>query len=175
MTDPAPEPRPDPRPRPRWGEYADVPPAPPAPQYPPPSIPEPEPQPTAPKRRTGDMVVTTALLLIGVYDVVAQWPFYTSLGAGLRQAYELQGLGEFTSIGLADSIGSTLNIVRGALLVIAIVWALVRIGRGQRAFWVPLAAGVLAAIIVTVALFAIIFQDPALAEYVQQQSGTSGG
>ncbi|MDZ4044308.1 MAG: DUF6264 family protein, partial [Rhodoglobus sp.] len=79
MTDPAPEPRPDPRPRPRWGEYADVPPAPPAPQYPPPSIPEPEPQPTAPKRRTGDMVVTTALLLIGVYDVVAQWPFYTSL------------------------------------------------------------------------------------------------
>lgn len=164
MTDPAP----DPRPQPRWGQYADVPP--PAPQYPPPSIPEPPPAP----RLTGDVVLATLLLLIGVYDVVAQWPLYTSLGSALREAYELQGFGEFTSIALADSLGTILNVVRAGLLVVAIVWSLVRIARHRRAFWVPLGAGVLAAVIAVGFLFAIMLQDPALMEYVQQSTPTGG-
>lgn len=161
MTDPAP----DPRPQPRWGQYADVPP--PAPQYPPPSIPEPAPAP----RRTGDILLTTMLLLVGVYDVVAQWPLYASLGSALRQAYTLQGVGEFTSTALADSLGMMLNIVRTVLLVLAILWALVRIGRGRRAFWVPLSAGVLAGLVVIGFLFAIMLQDPALLEYARRTTG----
>lgn len=160
MTDPTP----DPRPQPRWGQYADVPPAPAEPEYPPPSIPEPAPAP----RRTGDIVFTTLLLLIGTYDVVVQWSFYSNLGVAVRDAYELQGFGEFTSLELADSLGAILNIVRVVLLVLAIAWALVRVSRNKRGFWVALGAGVLAALITVGFLFAIMLQDPALMEYVQQ-------
>ncbi|MGX5682537.1 DUF6264 family protein [Schumannella luteola] len=161
MTDSAP----DPRPQPRWGQYADVPP--PAPNYPPPSIPEPP----APPRRTGDIVLTTVLLLVGVYDVVAQWSLYASLGAALKDAYTVQGFGEFTSIELADSMGTVLNVIRAVLLVAAIAWSLVRIGRGQRAYWVPLGAGVLAGLIAIGFMFAIMLQDPALLEYAQRTAG----
>ncbi|WP_369523967.1 DUF6264 family protein [Salinibacterium soli] len=161
------EPTPDPRPQPRWGQYADVPP--PAPQYPPPSIPEPAPEPE--RRRTGDIVLTTVLLLVGVYDVVAQWPLYASLGSALQEAYRVQGIGEFTSIGLADSMGVVLNIVRAGLLAVVVAWSLVRIGRRKRAFWVPLAGGVLAGIVAIGFLFAIILQDPAFLEYAQRTAG----
>lgn len=164
MTDPGSERRPDPRPEPRWGQYAEVPPAPAEPEYPPPSIPEPAPAP----RRTGDIVFTTLLLLIGVYDVVVQWPFYAALGVSIRDAYEQQVFGEFTSIELADSMGATLNLVRAGILVIAIAWALLRISRGKRGFWIALGGGVLAALVAVGFLFAIMFQDPALMEYVRQ-------
>lgn len=172
MTEPNEEPRPDPRPQPRWGQYADVPP--PAPQYPPPSIPEPTPEAAPPQRRTGDVIAATLLLLIGVYDVVVQWPMYERLGASLVEAYKQQGFGEFTSIALADSMGVVINVARVVLLLAAIVWTLVRIQRGQRAFWVPLGAGVVAALVAVGILFSIMLQDPALMEYVRQSTPSVG-
>lgn len=164
----------DDRPKPRWGEYAD-----PAPldSYPPPAAPAaPEPAATtgpAP-HKSRDVIITTALILLGVWDVVAAWSQYQNLGASLRQVFELQGLGEFTSIDYANELGGWINIARAGILVVVIVVSLLLIGRRRLSFWVPLAGAVLAGIVVVALVTAVIVSDPAFAEFLAQ-SGPTGG
>jgi len=172
----------DERPRPKYGEYA---PLPPAGQLPPPvgpplanpgpapRTPQPEEAPVAARsRRTTDIVLTTFLLLVGVYDVVVSSESFTSLGAALATAFEQQGIAGFASQDYADSLGATANVIRAGLLVIAIVCSLLLISQRRLAFWVPLAAGVLAAATVVVCVLLVVIADPGFAAYVGQQ--TSG-
>lgn len=165
------DPRPDPRPAPRWGQYAEVPPPPPplppaVTDLPPPLAPAPP----AP-RLVGDIVITTVLLAIGVYDVVSRWSLNLDLASIIRQVYDLQGIGEFTSVGLAEQVGALTNVVRLAVLVGTIAWALVRINAGKRAFWVPLLGGVLATVTTFVFYLVVVISDPAFLSYVDQVSG----
>lgn len=157
----------DPRPRPRYGEYADVPPVAPPPE---PIAQPPVEAPVARARPAWDLVLTTVLLLWGVIDVVRGFPEFARLGTALAAAYESQGLPEFGSESLADDVGGWLNIVRLVLLIVAIAGALLLISRRKRAFWVPLSAGVLAALVVVIAVMAIVLTDPGFAEYVAQQT-----
>lgn len=178
----------DDRPRPRYGEYA---PLPPAGQLPPPVGPplanssspsqppvEPasleQPQPAGPRaRRTTDIVLTTFLLLVGVYDVVVSSDGFANLGATLAAAFEQQGISGFASQGYADSLGATANVIRIGLLVIAIVCSLLLISQRRLAFWVPLAAGVLAGVTVVVCVLLVVIADPGFAAYVSQQTSGS--
>jgi len=163
----------DDRPKPRWGEYAETP---PAVDYPPPTVPSPaDPPPSSdkpePPRNTRDILITTALLLLGVFDVASMWSTFSALGAQLGPAFEQQGVGEFTSIALANSVGMWLNIARAAILVVTIIVSLILISRGRRAFWVPLVGGVLAAIVLLVLVSYVILNDPAFMQYVGQSRG----
>ncbi|HWR85097.1 MAG TPA: DUF6264 family protein [Rhodoglobus sp.] len=153
----------DPRPRPQYGEYADVPPPPPQP------VPAAEaaPAPTARPRRTWDVILTTALLLWGVADVVTGFPQFARLGALVRQVAEVQGWPALTSTETADQVGATLNVIRLVLLVVAIVVALLLIGRRRLAFWVPLAAGVLAMLVTVIGVVAVLLGDPGFTEFLQ--------
>ncbi len=166
------EPPTDPRPQPRWGQYADVPPA--ASVPPPPAPPAEPPAPEAaapPRRRTLDIALTTGLLILGVLDVVTRWGEYADLAATMRELYRLQGLGEFTAVGLADQVGGIINITRAVVLVATIVVSLVLVQRGTRAFWVPLAGAALAFLITIALLIVVMTNDPALAEYATRLSG----
>jgi hypothetical protein len=156
----------DPRPRPQYGEYADIPPAPPA------ATPEPvvETAVAAPRRRTWDVVLTTALLLWGVVDVVTGFRAYADLGTGLRAAYEMQGIPAFQSEAFADDLGAVLNVVRVVLLIAALVVSLLLLSRHRLAFWAPLGAGVLAALTLMVFVVVIIAGDPGFAQYVAEQT-----
>lgn len=171
----------DDRPKPRWGEYADTP---PKIDYPPPAAPSqagPPPgqqssadagaeKPEAP-RNTRDILITTVLLLLGVFDVASMWSTFSALGSQLGPAFEQQGVGEFTSVALANTVGMWLNVARAAILVVTIVVSLVLISRGRRAFWVPLAGGVLAMIVLLVLVSYVILNDPAFMQYVGQSRG----
>jgi len=171
----------DDRPKPRWGEYSDTP---PSVDYPPPVVPVTPPQgaepgpttPTAPepRRNTRDIILTTAFLLLGVWDVASRWPDYAALGLSLRAAYETQGMGEFTSIELANSVGQWVNIARAVILVITIVISLFLISRGRRAFWVPLAGGVLTMLVVFVLIGYVAISDPAMMEYIDRTRSSGG-
>jgi hypothetical protein len=173
----------DDRPRPKYGEYA---PLPPAGQLPPPVGPPLEnsgPAPRRPRpeevpavarsRRTTDIVLTTFLLLVGVYDVVVSSESFTNLGAALAAAFEQQGIAGFASHDYADSLGTIASLVRVGLLVIAVVCSLLLIGQRRLAFWVPLAAGVLAAVTVVVCVLLVVIADPGFAAYVSQQTSGS--
>jgi len=173
----------DDRPRPKYGEYAPVT---PLSQLPPPAAPAPAVEPTRveavgaeataelearrSRRRTRDIIITTALLLFGVYDVVISLSGFTSLGNSLRAAFEQQGVEGFASAELAAEMGATINVVRVVLLAIAIVVSLLLIARGKLAFWVPLAAGVASAITVIVCVLVVVISDPGFAAYVAEQT-----
>lgn len=159
----------DERPRPKYGEYADIPPTP---------MPTIEPVDavvhTAPPerpRRTWDVVLSTLLLLWGVFDVVTGFSAFANLGATVAATAEQQGIDGFASVGLADEVGSWLNVVRLVILAIAIPGTLLLLGRRRRAFWLPLSAGALAVLVVMACVFVILIGDPGFAAYVAGQTG----
>ena len=170
----------DDRPRPKYGEYAPAGSTPiaPTPATPPAitadtnaieAAPEAAAEPTE-KRRTWDVALTTALILVGVLDVVGSFARFGDLAATLREIYDQQGIGAFTSDQLANDMGLAINVTRLVLLVAGIGFGLWRLGRHRIAFWVPLSAGALAFIVVGVCLLVVVITDPALAEYTMQQS-----
>lgn len=159
----------DPRPRPKYGEYSDVPPVPvpvPDPVISEPAVVAP---PLAP-RRTWDVVLTTMLLLFGVWDVATSFGRFSNLAPFIRDAYEAQGIGIFTSDSLATSMGLVINIGRVILLVVAIIVSLRLISRHRLSFWAPLGAGVAAGLLVVVCLAIVVLGDPALAAYANSQA-----
>ena len=166
----------DDRPRPKYGEYASAGSAPlattPAAAVgtnPVEAVPEAPVERTG-KRRTWDVALTTALILFGVLDVVGSFARFGELGATLRELYDQQGIGAFTSDKLADDMGLAINVARVVLLIAGIGFGLWRLGRRRIAFWVPLSAGALAFIVVGVCLLVVVITDPALADYAMQQS-----
>lgn len=158
----------DERPRPRYGEYADVPPV-IVPQPMPEVVPETVVSPVI-RRRTWDVVLSSALLLWGVFDVVTGFAVFGDLGSALLAASEQQGIDGFTSVEVADEVGGWLNIVRVVLLAIAIAATLFRLSRNRIAFWVPLTAGVVAALLVVACVMVIFFTDPGFGQYVVEQT-----
>ena len=187
----------DDRPRPKYGEYAPIGSVPPTAATAPPIAETAHAAPAAPaattdpvaatapikpavsapdarpaKRRTWDVALTTALILVGVFDVVGSFSRFGALAATLRELYVQQGLGTFTSDGLANDMGLALNVTRVVMLVAAIGFGLWRLGHQKIAFWVPLAAGALAFLVVVVCLLVVVVTDPALAEYAMRQSTT---
>ncbi len=171
--DQGPDPRTDPRPEPRWGQYSDAPPplvapaadlAPTGPHRP--AERSAQSQHPAP-RRTGDIVLTVFLLGIGLIDVVLRFGQFESFAVIFHEAYAQMGYGEFTSDAAANAMGTVQNVARVIILLVAIGLSVRLIAQGKRAFWVPLAAGVVAAIVLTLGFFVVVIGDPALAQYAQ--------
>jgi hypothetical protein len=155
----------DDRPQPKYGQYAPL------------TTPAPAPQPPAPigvarPPRTWDLLLTTALLLFGVYDVVTGFDKFSNLADALRSVYTAQGYGTFTSDDLASSMGLAINVVRIVTLAAAVLVSLLLIRAGRRAFWVPLAGATFAGLFMIIGLFVVILGDPAFAQYVASQTAT---
>ena len=167
---PPPEPVPDSRPRPRYGEYADP------SRLPPPvvaapvaSVAPPAPAAAAPTerpRRTWDVVLTTALLALAVYDVIGGFSTFANLTPAIQAMFDQTGVGEFTATAVAQQWGFIANAARIAILVIVILVSLLLVARGRLAFWVPLAGGALAVIVAVICIAVIIVSDPAYLAYL---------
>jgi hypothetical protein len=180
----------DERPRPKYGEYAPIDAAAqpdavatqPAPVEPRaadiPAVTSPEPSQAidgtdaaaAPRHphRTWDVVLTTALLLMGVYSVVTSADDFLHLGPLLSQLYATQGIGEYTSTELAAAVGVALVIAQVVVLVVTIVISLVFLARHRIAFYIPLAGAVLNVIVIVACLLIAMLGDPAFLEYSRQ-------
>jgi hypothetical protein len=165
MTD---QPPVDPRPRPKYGEYAPISTTPPAAPVTA-SVVTAAPAPQAPYKTT-DIIITAALLLLGVWDVVTGFAGFATLGTVLTQVYTVQGISGFASGELANEAGMALNVARIAILAVTIVVSLLLIARRRRAFWVPLAGGALAGLGVVVCVMVVIVQDPGFIAWAQAQN-----
>lgn len=150
----------DDRPEPRYGQYAPLPPAQPA-SPPPPAV-------TAAPNRTRDIVVTTVLLLLGVFDVVTSLSTFANFAPELTKVYEQVGIGGTASETLAVPFGLAINIVRVSLLVVTIVVSLLLIARHRRAFWVPLAGYALAGLVTSILVVIVMVNDPAYIAWMTQ-------
>ena len=166
------EPTPDPRPEPRWGQYSDAPPVVAVPEtLAPPTAPPVASTPQRPPAPTSDVVLTVLLLAIGLVDVLRQFSSFANFASVMRDSYAQLGYGEFTSDDLANAMGVAQNVVRVVLILVAILWSARRIRQRKRAFWVPLAAGGAAALVLLVGILAVMLIDPALATYLNSLTG----
>lgn len=113
-----------------------------------------------PRRRTWDIVLTIVLLVLGLggmslgvlYGVIFSSPEL------LDQVFQQQGLGGFDGeIGYGPTV---LIISHVVLYLLALGLSILLLVKRKVAFYVPLSAGVLAAIIFWGALFAIMMSDP---------------
>ncbi|QYH36817.1 DUF6264 family protein [Salinibacterium sp. M195] len=183
----------DPRPRPQYGEYAPFDPDAPtsetadtlSPASPPPGAQSPASQiaqPTAAPsagstagphaegpRRRWDVLITSTLLFLGVFDIIVYFSTYTNLGPLMAEGLATQGLEGFASEDAATQAGGILNIVRISILIITIILALRQVQRNRIAFWIPLAGAVLSGIIVVAVLSGVLLSDPAFLEYATSQ------
>ncbi|MFD4958653.1 DUF6264 family protein [Microbacterium sp. NPDC058389] len=188
----------EPRPRPQYGEYA----SPeeqrariqqPAPEWQQPvtpaaavvadtvegGIPSPQPAPEsqpagAPVRtRMVDRVVTIALLVYGLFNVVTSFPSFLDYGAYAETMFAVMGL----DVTLSDpAAGRPWGIT--AAVVVAIGWiatalvSLWSLRRGRLTWWIPLAAGIFFTFVTGVLMAVPLMSDPAVLEALL---GTTGG
>jgi Protein interacting with poly(A)-binding protein len=179
---PAPQPSADPLPPPAYGERIPgyVPP-PAAPQY---GQPVAQPgyaqpaygqsaygQPYAPapggrRRRTWDVVFTIILLAVGLIGMIIGL-FYAAIFADpvlvkqvFDEAFRQYGLGGWNgTVGAAPTVIAVSHVV---LYLVALGVGILLLVTKRIAFWVPLTAGVVAAVIFWGALYSVVLSDPAI-------------
>ena len=121
----------------------------------------------SPVRRTGDVFLTVLLLGVGLVDVMLRFSQFESFAAILHEAYDQMGYGDFTSDAAANAMGAFQNGARVVILLVATGLSVRLISQGKRAFWVPLAGGVSAAVLLALGFFIVVLGGPALAQYAQ--------
>ncbi len=118
--------------------------------------------PVAPKRRTWDVVLTIALLVLGLGGALLG-AFYGVLFSDptlLDEAFRQQGFNGFHGeVGAAPLILILSHVV---LYLLAVGLSILLLVKRKIAFYVPLSAGVLAAIIFWGTLMALVMSDPNL-------------
>jgi hypothetical protein len=156
-------------PVPRYGEYAPagyVPPAQepaaPAPQaaYPPYAYPMHPAAAGGRRRRTWDLVLTIVLLVMGFFGMLIGLLYAGIISdpALMDQLFQQQNLGDFDgSVGAAPAV----IIASHVILYLGVLGGSIPLLISKRvAFWLPLAAGVIAAIIFWSALGGVFLSDP---------------
>jgi hypothetical protein len=117
-------------------------------------------QPGARQRKTWDLVLTVSLFVVGFFGMLigAGYGALLTDPAFLDQAVQGAGIDEFTGqVGAAPAI---LVISHVLLYLLALGGGLPLLITKRVAFWVPLAAGVIAAIIFWVTLTGVFLTDP---------------
>jgi hypothetical protein len=151
-------------PVPQYGEYAPpgyVPPVPSSTDLTPPAYDPAAPAPVAGRtRRTWDVVLTVVLLVVGLFGAtigIAYGVIFTD-PAALREILAQQGYPGFDAQpGAAPAV---LVISHVVLYLLALGGSIPLLITKRIAFWVPLAAGVVAAIIFWSCMFIVVSSDP---------------
>ncbi|MBX3098400.1 MAG: hypothetical protein KF761_02370 [Salinibacterium sp.] len=162
----------DDRPEPKYGQYAPIPPdTEPKPvavsSPPPPPAPKAGKAPAAPNRAR-DIIITTVLLLLGVFDVVSAFATFADLGPTLTEVYGQLGITGASTAALAAPLGFAINVVRISVFAVTVVVSLVLIERHRRAFWVPIAGFLVAGITSSVLLGIVMLNDPTYQAWAAQ-------
>jgi hypothetical protein len=122
-----------------------------------------------PVARNGDVMLTIALLVVGVYSVVSSIPGLLDLSTTLVEAFDAAGLGAFTSFGVADAIGVAILVSHSVILVVTVALSLSRVRARRLAFFIPLIGGALAALVFMVLLLVAMTSDPSFAAWAAMQ------
>ena len=122
-----------------------------------------------------DRILTSLLLGYGFISVITTLPSLFDLPLLMNQAYdELAAQGVipeapvFEGSQLASTLGWILAIVWASLWVVSFAWALQRMRTGKLAFWVPLAAGIVASLLLAGTAMFLVASDPAFIDILNQ-------
>lgn len=151
---------------PRYGEYAPAGYVPPAPAEPAPPAAYPQygypmhPAPGVRQRKTWDLVLTIVLLVMGFFGMLIGLLYAGIISdpALMDQIFQQQNLGDFDgTVGAAPVV----IVASHVILYLAVLGGSIPLLISKRVtFWLPLAAGVIAAIIFWAALGGVFLSDP---------------
>lgn len=120
-------------------------------------------------RHRTDRVVTIALLVLGLYNVIGLVMGRAGIGDQITSAYRSMGItGDYATTALTGTVADVIAFVSLALWIAAAGlsgWMMVR---GRLAFWIPLTAGVAAGMVGAVGYLILFLHDPAFIAYVQK-------
>jgi hypothetical protein len=116
---------------------------------------------------TWDPVATVGLLVIGLIDVTRTVALSRDLGPVLDGVFQQAGYGEYTSTGVATTVGLVVAAVNVLGLVLAIALAVPRLRAHRTAFWIPLVLGLSCAVLTLILVVVAAALDPAFAAHLR--------
>ncbi|MHA7986077.1 DUF6264 family protein [Rathayibacter sp. CAU 1779] len=120
-------------------------------------------------RHPADRVITIALLVLGLYNVITTIMQRSDIPDEIALLYSSAGItGDYTVTSLTGTVADVIAIVSMALWVVAAGLSTLTILRGRIAFWIPLVAGVLASLVNSAGLLVLVFHDPVFLAFLQQ-------
>jgi hypothetical protein len=120
----------------------------------------------APRRRTWDIVLTIVLLVLGLGGMAIGVFYGAFLSLVFEQMYMQYGLGSYVDDGSLAVPSAVIVISHIALYLIAAGLSVLLLVKRKVAFWLPLTAGVIAAVIFWAALLTAMTADPTIARYL---------
>ena len=117
-------------------------------------------------RRRWDLILSVGLLSYGLITVMTGFVQYSDVASIINQAYEIQGVGAFTSTDSADTVGTAAIFVNVVLYAITAAITIQLLRRRRLAFYVPIIGGALSAIIIGIMIVSLMLGDPAFTEYM---------
>jgi hypothetical protein len=120
-------------------------------------------------RHPADRVVTIALLVLGLYNVITTIAGRDGIADQIDRAYRSMGLsGDYAVTPLTGTIADVVAVLFLVLWVAAAGLSSWAILRGKIAFWIPLVAGLVASIVSGVGYLILFLHDPTFLTYMQQ-------
>lgn len=117
-----------------------------------------------------DRGISIFLLILGALSMIGYIANFQRLSAYVQLSFDQLDMGTITTGSQMDIIGWVALGLLIALYVVTLRWTTVRMRARKLSWFIPLAAGVLAALITLVAIGLAVFGDPAFMEMVN--SGT---
>ena len=112
-----------------------------------------------------DPAITAGLLGFGlVFLVTSVVPASLDFAASAQQAFTQLDIGTFTNVAAASSMGIVILVANTVIYIAAAVASYRRVRAGKRAFYIPIAGAVLAALVSGVLASIVLTGDPAMIE-----------
>ncbi len=112
-------------------------------------------------RRSLDRIVTVFLLAFGAVSVIGGASNFVNLSETLSETMQRFGAGEYQATAQTAGIGIALLVSQILFWLAAAVISYRRIVRHKLTWWVPVLAGVLSFVVLTVLLGSLLMSDPA--------------
>ncbi|MEO6825919.1 MAG: DUF6264 family protein [Microbacteriaceae bacterium] len=112
-----------------------------------------------------DRLVTLLLLVLGVLGLVVGFGILAALPESIQLLYTQNNLGEYTPAASVSGIITIGQVCLALILVGAAAWSILRLRAKRVAFVIPLAAGVLAAVVLFGLLAIVLYQDTTLLNF----------
>jgi hypothetical protein len=129
--------------------------------------------PNAPQKplRLGDILATSVLIMLGLVMTASGVQQFFQLQDMIGLFYTQEGIGTYAGGTSAQTAGVVAAVSQIVIMLAVIGFSVQLIGKRRLSFWVPLAGGALAAVVVFICMMVALFADPTFMTYVQGMSG----
>jgi hypothetical protein len=120
--------------------------------------------------RLGDVLVTSVLIMLGLVLTASGVQQFFALQDMIGLFYTQEGIGRYSGGTTAQTAGAVAAVAQIIIMLAVIGFSVQLIGKRRLSFWVPLAGGALAVVVVFICMMAALLADPTFMTYVQGMS-----